>query len=114
MKHVLDAENKKIGRIATQAAVLLMGKNLTTFQRNNIPEITVEIKNTGKADISEKKMLEKKYSYYSGFPGGLRQPTAKQVSTKKGNGELFKEAVWGMLPKNKLRRKMMLNLKITE
>lgn len=113
-KYVLDAQNKKIGRIATQASVYLMGKNLPSFQRNNIPDVSVEIKNTSKADISEKKILEKKYSYYSGYPGGLRQPTAKQVIAKKGYSELFKEAVWGMLPKNKLRAKMMNNLTITE
>lgn len=114
MKYVLDAENKKIGRIATQAAVYLMGKNLTAFARNNIPAITVEIKNAGKASISEKKMEQKTISYYSGYPGGLRQPTAKQIAAKHGVSELFKEAVWGMLPKNKLRQKMMNNLTITE
>ena len=114
MKHIIDAENKKIGRVATAVAVLLMGKNLTDFKRNTIPDVKVEIKNTGKADISEKKLLEKKISYYSGYPGGLRQPTAKQIVKKHGNKELFKEAVWGMLPKNKLRSKMMNNLTITE
>ncbi len=114
MKYTLDAENKKIGRIATQAAVFLMGKNLPDFKRNSIPQVVVEIKNTSKASISEKKMLEKKYSYYSGYPGGLRQPTAEQIVAKKGYSELFREAVSGMLPKNKLRSKMMKNLIITE
>ncbi len=114
MKYVLDAENKSIGRIATQAAVYLMGKNLPDFKRNAIPQVTVEIKNTSKATINEKKMEQKTYSRYSGYPGGLRQPTMKQVVEKKGYSELFKEAVWGMLPKNKLRSKMILNLKISE
>lgn len=114
MKYVLDAENKKIGRIATQAAVYLMGKNLSSFQKNNIPTVTVEIKNASKADVSVNKMEQKKYSYYSGYPGGLRQPTAKALVAKKGYSELFKEAISGMLPKNKLRQKMMNNLVITE
>ena len=114
MKYTIDAENKKIGRVATEAAVMLMGKNLPDFKRNAIPNVTVEIKNTGKASIDEKKMLQKTYSRYSGYPGGLKKPIAKQVAEKKGHKELFKEAVSGMLPKNKLRAKMIKNLVITE
>jgi len=114
MKYVLDAENKRIGRIATQAAVFLMGKNTPEFKRNAIPQIVVEIKNTSKALIDEQKLDQKRYSRYSGYPGGLKQPTMKQVIDKKGYNELFREAVSGMLPKNKLRSKMMLNLIITE
>lgn len=114
MKHVINAENKKIGRVATEAAVLLMGKNLPDFQRNAVPDVTVEITNTKKALIDEKKMSQKTYSRYSGYPGGLRQPTARQVVEKKGYSELFREAIKGMLPKNKLRARMMTHLKITE
>lgn len=91
-----------------------MGKNLSDFKRNGIPSVTVEIKNTSKASIDDKKKLQKKYSRYSGYPGGLKQPTMEQVIAKKGYSELFKEAVLGMLPKNKLRQKMMNNLVITE
>ncbi len=114
MKYTLDAESKKIGRIATQAAVYLMGKNLPAFQRNNIPDVKVEIKNTSKASILERDMSVKTYTRYTGHPGGLRQPTMEQVIAKKGYSELFREAVLGMLPKNKLRAKMMKNLTITE
>ena len=114
MKYTLDAENKKIGRIATLASVYLMGKNRTDYARNKIPQVVVEIKNTSKASILEKDMSVKTYSRYSGYPGGLRQPTMEQVIAKKGYSELFKEAVKGMLPKNKLRSKMMSNLIITE
>ena len=114
MKCIIDAENKKIGRVATQAAVFLMGKNLPAFQRNNIPDAKVEILNASKASVDEKKKLQKTYSRYSGYPGGLRQPTMAQVIAKKGFSELFKEAVSGMLPKNKLRQEMMNNLVIKE
>jgi large subunit ribosomal protein L13 len=109
-KHIIDAEGKRIGRVATEAATLLMGKNLKDFKRNAIPEVSVEIINTSKAKIDDKKMSQKTYSRYSGYPGGLRQPTMTQVIEKKGHSELFKEAVSGMLPKNKLRAKMMNNL----
>lgn len=114
MKYILDAENKRIGRVATEAAVFLMGKNLTTFTKNSIPNVKVEIKNTSKALISDEKKTQKTYSRYSGYPGGLKQPTLEQVIAKKGYSELFKEAVKGMLPKNKLRAKMMNNLVISE
>jgi large subunit ribosomal protein L13 len=114
MKHTLDATNKSIGRLATQAAVLLMGKNLPDFKRNSIPAVMVEISNASKAKFTGMKMEQKTYSRYSGYPGGLKQPNAKHISDKKGNSELIRHAVSGMLPKNKLREKMMKNLKIVE
>ncbi len=114
MKYVLDAENKTIGRVATQAAVYLMGKNHADYARNKIPAVTVEIKNTSKASIHEKKYTQKVYTRYTGHPGGLRQPSMERVIAKKGYSELFREAVLGMLPKNKLRAKMISNLIITE
>jgi large subunit ribosomal protein L13 len=114
MKYTLDAENKRVGRIATQAAVYLMGKNTSGFARNAIPEIKVEIKNTSKALIDPNKRKTKTYSRYSGHPGGLKQPTMEKVIEKKGYSEVFREAVSGMLPKNKLRAKMLKNLIITE
>jgi len=114
MKYTLDAQNKSIGRVATDAAVFLMGKNTPDYARNKIPAVTVEIINTSKAVIDEKKLTQKTYSRYSGYPGGLRQPTMEQVIAKKGYRELFREAVLGMLPKNKLRDRMMTNLIITE
>lgn len=114
MKYTLDAQNKRIGRVATEAAVLLMGKNTPEFKKNQIPQITVEIKNTSKSIIADSKKSQKTYSRYSGYPGGLRQPTMEMVISKKGYSELYREAVSGMLPKNKLRAKMMNNLIITE
>lgn len=114
MKYTLDATNKGVGRLATQAAVFLLGKNTPGFAKNAIPDVTVEIKNTSKAKIDLKKAEQKKYSQYSGYPGGLKQPTMRKTIEKKGYSEVFRKAVAGMLPKNKLRAKMMNNLKITE
>ena len=113
-KYTLDAENKKIGRMATKAAEYLMGKNLPDFTRNTIPSVIVEIVNTSKVILDDKRLAQKTYSRYSGYPGGLKQPTMEQVIAKKGYSELFRVAVLGMLPKNKLRPKMMKNLIITE
>ncbi|MFZ2523409.1 MAG: 50S ribosomal protein L13 [Minisyncoccia bacterium] len=113
-KYTLDAENKKIGRLASEAAVYLMGKNLVDFKRNSNPDVTVEVKNASKVSVNQTKFETKKYSRYSGYPGGLRQPTMEQVVAKKGFREIIKEAVSGMLPKNKLRTRMLKNLIITE
>jgi len=114
MKYTLDASNKAVGRVATEAAVYLMGKNLTTFKRNEIPNVEVVITNASKAKIHDKKLSQKTYARYSGYPGGLRKPTMADVIEKKGISEIFTEAVYGMLPKNKLRAKMIKNLKITK
>lgn len=114
MKHVIDAKNKKIGRIASQAAMILMGKNAPTYERNKVAEVQVEIINTSKADISNAKKEGKKYVTYSGYPGGQKNESLSDLTARKGHIELFKRAVYGMLPSNKLRSKMMLNLKISE
>lgn len=114
MKHVIDAKNKKIGRVASQVAMILMGKNTAAYERNKIPTVEVEIINTSKADISNEKKEGKKYVTYSGYPGGQRNESLSDLTARKGHIELFKRAVYGMLPSNKLRSKMMLNLKISE
>ncbi len=114
MEHTIDAQNKKLGRIASEAAKLLMGKNRTDFVRNAIPDVTVKIVNAGKIDITNKKLNTKSYKSYSGYPGGLKEVSMKKLVADKGNKEAFRKAVSGMLPKNKLRDRMMKNLIITE
>ncbi|MBX4198380.1 uL13 family ribosomal protein [Candidatus Parcubacteria bacterium] len=114
MKYILDAQGKKIGRVASEAAKLLMGKNSPEFVRNAAPEVEVEIINASKADVPVKKMDEKLHARFSGFPSGITVETVGQVIGKKGHKELFRRAVHGMLPRNKLRAKMIRHLKITE
>ena len=114
MEYNLDAKGKKLGRLATNAAVLLMGKNTPAFQKNTIADVKVKIGNVSKLDISKKKMKQKEYSRYSGYPGGRKVEKMEKVVQKKGYAELVKKAVYGMLPTNKLRAKIMKNLIITE
>jgi large subunit ribosomal protein L13 len=114
MKYTLDAQGKKVGRVATQAAVLLMGKNTLAFVRNAAPNVEVEIINTSKADIPLNKLGTELKATYSGYPSGIKVKTVNQVLDKKGAKELFRHAVSGMLPRNKLRAKMMRHLKISE
>ncbi len=114
MEYTLDAQNKKLGRIASQAALILMGKNRTDYVRNAIPTVKVKIVNAGKLSMTNKKMEEKVYKNYSGYPGGLRERTMKKAAADKGFREVLRIAVKGMLPTNKLRPRMMKNLIITE
>ncbi len=114
MEYIIDAQNKKLGRIASQAATILMGKNRPDFVRNAIPEVKVKVTNVSKLAVTNKKMDDKIYKNYSGYPGGLRERTMKKVVTDKGMKEVLRIATKGMLPKNKLRDRMMKNLIITE
>jgi len=113
MKYTIDAKGKKLGRVASEAAALLMGKD-ASYERNVVADNKVEIINVSKADISDKKKEEVLYNSFSGFAGGLRQLTMKRVIEKQGVREIFWRAVYGMLPRNKLRAIMIKNLTISE
>jgi large subunit ribosomal protein L13 len=113
-KYTLDATDKRPGRLATEVAVLLMGKNRTDFARNKLPDVEVEVEGASKMNIDAKKMTDKVYSHHSGYPGGLKQETMERVVEKKGAKEVLRRAVSGMLPKNKLRAQMMKRLTIKD
>src|SRR3989338_6721138 len=106
MEYNIDAKGKKLGRVATEAANLLMGKTSPDFMKNVVADVKVNITNVSK--------LDKKYERYTGHPGGFRQDTMAKVVEKKGYAEVVKLAVYGMLPANKLRAVIMKNLIITE
>jgi large subunit ribosomal protein L13 len=114
MNYKLDATDKKPGRLATEVAVLLMGKNRADFARNKIPNITVTVENAGKMSIAEKKRTDKTYVRHSGYPGSLKTESVEEVIAKKGAREVLRKAVNGMLPKNKLRAQMLKHLTINE
>lgn len=112
--HTINAEGRSLGRVASEAAVLLMGKNLPSFEKNEVASVKVLIENASKLRIGQKKMKTVRYERYSGYPGGFKNPTMEQVVAKKGYSEIVKLAVYGMLPSNKLRPRMMKNLTISE
>ncbi|MDP3763403.1 MAG: 50S ribosomal protein L13 [bacterium] len=113
-KHIIDAKGRVPGRVATEVAVLLMGKNRTDFARNRIPDVEVEVISAGEMSLTAKKLKAKSYYHHSGFPGSLKRQSQEHVISVKGAREVLRRAVYGMLPKNKLRARMMLNLKINE
>lgn len=103
MKHTIDAQGKTLGRVATAAAAILIGKHTTSFVKNKVGEDTVEIVNASKVAVTGSKMGEKRYKRYSGYPGGLKETPMREMIDKKGHAEILRIAVYGMLPKNKLR-----------
>lgn len=112
--HKIDAKGKRLGRIATEAAIVLRGKNTIEFERNKVPTVSVHIVNASGMEIDAKKRETKKYIHYTGYPGGLRTTTMEKIISKKGYSEVLRKAVYGMLPSNKLRAIMMKRLIITE
>ena len=113
-RYNIDATKRVPGRIATEVAVLLMGKNRTDFAKNKIPSVEVEVTNTSLMSLEQKKLRDKNYYSHSGYPGSLKETSMAQVIAKMGPKEVLRRAVYGMLPKNKLRPKMMKNLKIKD
>ncbi|MEX2014292.1 MAG: 50S ribosomal protein L13 [Parcubacteria group bacterium] len=111
-KYTIDAKGRVPGRIATEVAVLLMGKNRTDFARNRIPDVEVEVVSASQMMMSHKKLRDKMYSSHSGYPGNLKRRSQEHVVANKGQEEVLRRAIYGMLPKNKLRAQMMKNLKI--
>ncbi len=112
--YTIDATDRSLGRVAQEAAVFLMGKNLVNYERHLVPDVSVSIINVSKIKNPQKKLKQKKYTHYSGYPGGLKYETMEQVISQKGYGEVMKRAIYGMLPTNKLRPRAMKNLIIQE
>jgi large subunit ribosomal protein L13 len=110
----IDATNKKIGRIAQEAAMILMGKDSPMYESNKVTTEGVHIINASKADISEKKKGEKEYKWFTGYPSGLKTRSMDQMIEKRGVEEIYRKAIMGMLPKNRLRAEMIKKLKISE
>lgn len=114
MNHTIDATNKSLGRVATEAASILQGKNTTDFARNTVANTTVTVTNASKLKVDPRKMLTKTYKRYSGYPGGLKEETLAHVASTKGYKSAVETAIKGMLPNNRLRSAMLKHLTITE
>ena|SRR5688572_7606568 len=111
--HFIDADNKVLGRIATEISILLMGKNKAIYAPNEVVGDKVVVINAKKVAVTGNKAHDKVYHHYTGFPGGLRTITFEKLMEKKPT-EALRKAVKGMLPKNKLQKILMSNLYIYE
>ena len=106
-----DAEGEILGRHAAKVAQLLIGKHKTNFVSNLDCGDYVVVTNVDKIEVTGKKLTQKKYYRHSGFPGGLKEITLEK-QLEKDPAKAFEHAVKGMLPKNKLRAKMLKRLKL--
>lgn len=107
----IDASGQSLGRIATQAAIILRGKDKPSFRPNIISGDKVLVINYAKIKITGAKKSQKLYFRHSGHPGHLRSKSLGEVLKTKPD-EVLKRAIWGMLPKNKLRKIIIKNLEI--
>lgn len=105
----IDATGKSLGRLATQITTLLRGKNKTNFLPYLDQGSFVEVINADRIKITGKKLENKIYFRYTGYPGGIRETILKDIF-KKNPAEALKRAVYRMLPKNKLRKEMIKRL----
>ena len=107
--HHIDARGESLGRLATKIARLLMGKNKASYLPHKDDGDTVVITNVELLAITIKKVQQKKYYHYSGYPGGMKSKKMSNVFADQP-AEVLRHAVYYMLPKNKLRKNMIKRL----
>ena len=109
--YVIDAADQVLGRVATKAAIILTGKHKPQYAPFLLTGDHVIIVNAEKIKLTGEKLDKKVYRWHTLYPGGLREVAARKVFESKPE-KLIREAVLGMLPKNKLRKRMVRRLKI--
>ena len=109
--YVVDAEGKTLGRMASEVAAILRGKNKPTFTPHVDCGDYVIVINAEKVAVTGKKRQEKIYKRHTGYPGGLRELTFEQLLEKHPE-EVVKHAIKGMMPTGKLGRQMYKKLKV--
>ena len=109
--YLVDAEGKVLGRLATQIAMILRGKTKPTYTPHVDTGDQVIVINASEVAVTGRKLKQKLYRTYSGYPGGLKEKNLETMLKKKPE-EVIIRAVKGMLPHNKLGRKMLRKLKV--
>ena len=109
--YIVDAENKVLGRLASEIASRLRGKHKPTFSTFIDNGDFIVVTNADKIHLTGNKLDDKKYYRHTGYMGGIKEITARELLAKKPTDLLYK-AVKGMLPKNKLGRAQLKKLKV--
>ena len=109
--YLVDGSDMPLGRLASQVAAILRGKNKPTFTPNVDTGDFVIVVNTDKVILTGKKLEDKQYIYHTGHVGGLKTVSYKKLMAEKSDLAVY-EAVKGMLPKNSLGRKMLTKLRV--
>ena len=108
---LVDARDRILGRLAVEVARVLQGKHRPTYTPHVDTGDYVVVVHAGELKLTGKKLTDKIYTRYSGYPGGLKKVTAGEM-LKKHPDKMFRNAVRRMLPKNRLARKMLRKLKV--
>ncbi len=108
----IDASGRTLGRVASEAAMALMGKRQASYRPNVLPKVAVVITNAGLLRFSGKKLDTKMYHHFSGYPGGLKTTTLRQ-EFEKNPERLVRRCVEHMLPKNRLASRQLRYLTVT-
>ena len=111
-KHVIDATNRTLGRVASEAAHALLGKRSVHYALNITFPIKVIVENAGKMHLPERRTKGKIYTRYTGYPGGFFKTRMDQMIDKKGIAFVLTKTIDGMIPRNKLRTPRMKNLTV--
>ncbi|HDZ61870.1 MAG TPA: 50S ribosomal protein L13 [Nitrospirae bacterium] len=109
--HLVDADGQVLGRLASRVASILRGKTKTIYTPNVDTGDFVVIINAAKVRLTGNKLEDKTYYHHSGYPGGIKKKTAKEIMENKPE-QLLMSAIHGMLPKNKLGRVQLKKLKV--
>ena len=109
--HLIDAEGQTLGRLATEIARLLRGKNKPQYTPHVDTGDFVVVVNADKIAVTGKKLDDKRYYRHSGYPGGLRSRSLREQLERRPT-EVVRMAVKGMLPRNRLARQQLTKLKI--
>lgn len=109
--YVVDATDMPLGRLASQVAAILRGKNKPTFTPHVDTGDFVIVLNTDKVVLTGKKLEQKLYTYHTGYIGGLKQVPYDRMMAEKSDLAVY-EAIKGMLPKNSLGRQMLTKLRV--
>lgn len=109
--YLFDAKDEVLGRLATKTAKLLLGKHRPDAAANNVAPVFIVITNTDHVKLTGRKEFDKLYRHYSGYPGGLKSRSVAE-QRKRDSRRIVHAAIFGMLPKNKLRDLRMRHVKI--
>lgn len=108
--YTIDATDRTLGRVCSEAAHALLGKRSVHFAKNQALPVTVVIENASKLHLPTRRTQGKVYTHYTGYPGGLREMRMDVMIDKKGIADVVKKTVDGMIPRNRLRAPRMKNL----
>ncbi|MGD0328193.1 MAG: uL13 family ribosomal protein [Minisyncoccia bacterium] len=112
--YTIDATDRTLGRVASEAAHALLGKRSVHFAKNQVIPVTVTITNASKLHLPTRRTQGTIYTRYTGYPGGLYKTSMEEMIAKKGITEVVRKTVDGMVPHNKLRTPRMKNLIVKE